>query len=82
MLWLDNTELNFFFFSSQKVDKQELCYGYEKITKPRPDEYLKMHHGFSLTADTDSAEIQPKVRFLHSVSNCGALGSEHFYNGL
>ncbi|XP_039886710.1 NACHT, LRR and PYD domains-containing protein 1 homolog isoform X2 [Simochromis diagramma] len=44
----------------RKVDKQELCYGYEKITKPRPDEYLKMHHGFSLTADTDSAEIQPK----------------------
>ncbi|XP_030606238.1 NACHT, LRR and PYD domains-containing protein 1b allele 2-like [Archocentrus centrarchus] len=44
----------------QKMDKQESCSGYEKITKLRPEKHLKMHHGFSLTADTDSAQIQPQ----------------------
>ncbi|KAK2909895.1 hypothetical protein Q8A73_007610 [Channa argus] len=44
----------------QTVDKNEFSQGYEIIRKPRPDKHLKMQHGFMLTADIDTAKIQPE----------------------
>lgn len=43
------------------MDKKESSKGYEMIQKPRPDKYLKMQRCFVLTADTDTAKIQPEV---------------------
>ncbi|CAJ1062824.1 uncharacterized protein LOC117822369 [Xyrichtys novacula] len=40
------------------VDQKEE--GFQKIKKPRPDGYLKMQQGFSLTADIESAKIYPE----------------------
>ncbi|XP_067366727.1 NACHT, LRR and PYD domains-containing protein 1 homolog [Channa argus] len=44
----------------QTVDKNEFSQGYEIIRKLRPDKHLKMQHGFMLTADIDTAKIQPE----------------------
>ncbi|XP_067456892.1 uncharacterized protein [Thunnus thynnus] len=45
----------------QTVDKRESSTGYEIIDiKPRPEKYLKMHHGFVLKADVDTAKILPE----------------------
>ncbi|XP_070692016.1 uncharacterized protein [Pempheris klunzingeri] len=45
----------------QTVHEKELSEGYKVIqSKPRPDKYLKMHQGFTLTANIDAAKILPK----------------------
>ncbi|KAI3361306.1 hypothetical protein L3Q82_013478 [Scortum barcoo] len=44
----------------QTVDKMEFSKGYDIIRKPRPDKYLKMQNGFTLTADIDTAKILPE----------------------
>ncbi|XP_018555614.1 uncharacterized protein LOC108899589 isoform X1 [Lates calcarifer] len=44
----------------QIVDKKESSYRYKAIIKPHPDKYLKMHQGFILTTDMDTAKILPK----------------------
>ncbi|XP_041798213.1 uncharacterized protein LOC121610260 [Chelmon rostratus] len=44
----------------QAVDKKKFSDGYKKIQKPRPDNYLKMQHGFILTANIDTANILPE----------------------
>ncbi|XP_072249645.1 uncharacterized protein [Leuresthes tenuis] len=44
----------------QAVSKKKSSHGYEEIPKHRPDKFLKMKQGFSLTADADMASIQPE----------------------
>ncbi|XP_023271150.1 sterile alpha motif domain-containing protein 9-like [Seriola lalandi dorsalis] len=50
----------------QKVERKETSYGSKIIPKPSPDKSLQMLDHFYLTADTDTAVIQPdklKLRF-------------------
>ncbi|XP_070822674.1 NACHT, LRR and PYD domains-containing protein 1 homolog isoform X2 [Chaetodon trifascialis] len=44
----------------QAVDKKKFSDGYKIIQKPRPDKYLKMQQGFTLTANIDTASILPE----------------------
>ncbi|CAG5866116.1 unnamed protein product [Menidia menidia] len=44
----------------QNVHYEETASGYEAIKKPRPDRPLKINQGFTLTASTEAARIQPK----------------------
>ena len=52
------------FGSFQTLHNEQTSSGYEKITKPWPDEYLRMHQRFSLTTDAHMAKIQPEVPFV------------------
>ncbi|XP_013763580.1 uncharacterized protein LOC106456036 [Pundamilia nyererei] len=44
----------------QIMDKKESSHGFKKIPKPHPDKYLQTERTFSLRADMETAEIQPK----------------------
>ncbi|XP_047216763.1 NACHT, LRR and PYD domains-containing protein 1 homolog isoform X2 [Girardinichthys multiradiatus] len=45
----------------QSVHKEESSSGYEVIKKPRPDKYLRMQQGFTLSAAIDTARVQPQT---------------------
>ncbi|MEQ2233038.1 hypothetical protein ILYODFUR_017652 [Ilyodon furcidens] len=45
----------------QSVHKEESSFGYEVIRKPRPDKYLRMQQGFTLSAAIDTARVQPQT---------------------
>ncbi|KAM4579872.1 uncharacterized protein PAE49_004972 isoform 2-T2 [Odontesthes bonariensis] len=44
----------------QAVSKKKSSHGYEEIPKHGPDKFLKMKQGFSLTADAETAHVQPE----------------------
>ncbi|CAI5644602.1 unnamed protein product [Oreochromis niloticus] len=44
----------------QIMDKKESSHGFKKIPKPHPDKYMQTERAFSLRADMETAEIQPK----------------------
>lgn len=60
------------------MDKKESSHGFKKIPKPHPDKYMQTERAFSLRADMETAEIQPKVQFVKFVLDGNLLRKHDF----
>lgn len=61
------------------MDKKESSHGFKKIPKPHPDKYMQTERAFSLRADMETAEIQPKVQFVKFVLDGNLLRKHDFW---